>query len=221
MLVGADQDVPSKLTTFPWESTAAQNDADEQDTDTKPPLASTVVGADHDVPLNVTTSPALSTPAQNDAEGQLTPTKPPLLGSMLAGELHVIVGVEAAVIWRVAVVAAAALEVGVTLRRKYQTPSLGAAYFAVYAPAAVVDPVVTVVQVVEDEGRRCTLTVRVTCPVPVLTVTASATVAPTTVVVGVVDHPDTVVVAPAIPVTFRELVVLDAAFAVAGTYKRK
>ena len=77
------------------------------------------------------------------------------------------------------------------------------------------------VQVDEVDGRRCTLTVRATYPVPVLTDTASATVAPTAVTGRVVDHPDTTVAAPVIPVTLRELDTRAAALAVGGTDSRK
>ena len=116
---------------------------------------------------------------------------------------------------------AAAVAVGSTDNRKYHTPAAGTVKEAVYAPALLVVPVATVDHVVELEGRRCTATDRATYPVPVLTDTASLIVVPTAEPEDVLTHPDTVVAAPAIPVTFREPVTLAAAFAVAGTDRRK
>ena len=93
MVVGSDHDVPLNVATFPPSSTAAQNDADEHDTATDPPLVLMLVGADHEVPLNVTTPPVLSPAAQNDADGHDTAPRPPLLGSMLVGAPQTIAGV--------------------------------------------------------------------------------------------------------------------------------
>jgi len=90
-----------------------------------------------------------------------------------------------------------------------------------YAPAAVVVPDPTVDHVVEVEGRRCTLTARATYPVPVLTETASLMTYASAPLAAEVDHPDTLVATPVIPVTLRDSVVADAAVLVAFTYSRK
>jgi hypothetical protein len=63
----------------------------------------------------------------------------------------------------------------------------------VYAPALLVVPDATVDQVLEVDGRRCTLTDLATYPVPVLTDTASLITYPIAPLVAVVDHPATVV----------------------------
>ena len=145
---------------------------------------------------------------------------PPATGPV-AGLMLVIVGAATAVICRAAVVPAPAVAVGDTDSRKNHTPAVGAAYDAVYEPVVLVVPVAVVVQVLEEEGRRCTLTVRATYPVPVLTETASLIVYPTATLAEVLTHPDTVVAAPVIPVTFRAVDALAAALAVAGAISRK
>jgi hypothetical protein len=54
MLTGALHELPSKVNA--WSPTAAQNDADGHDTESKPP-ESMLTGALQEVPSNVTTLP--------------------------------------------------------------------------------------------------------------------------------------------------------------------
>jgi hypothetical protein len=147
-------------------------------------------------------------------------TVPPAIGPV-AGLMPVMVGASTAVTIRSAVVAAAAVAVGGRYNRKDHPPAVGTTYEAVNVPLVLVVPVVSVVQALEVDGRRCTLTVRATYPVPVLTDTASVSVAPTATLAEAVAHPDTDVAAPVTPVTMREPVVRAAAVAVAGTSSRK
>lgn len=76
---------------------------------------------------------------------------------------------------RIGVLTAFAVAVAGTLTLTTHDPGFGTVYTTVYAPAAVVFPVVTVVHVVAEARRCCTFTVRVTYPVPVLTVIGTDT----------------------------------------------
>ena len=69
---GVDQLDPSKVTAFPWLSTAAQNSAVGQDTDHRPPAGSTTAGADQTEPLYESASPLDPTAAQKVGVGQET-----------------------------------------------------------------------------------------------------------------------------------------------------
>ena len=89
MLVGALHELPSKVKAFPMTSTAAQNDADRQETATRSFVPSMPTGALHELPLNVSALPRVSTVTQNDADGQETDSSPAEgRVSMLVGALH-------------------------------------------------------------------------------------------------------------------------------------
>ncbi|GAB3077892.1 hypothetical protein GCM10027053_47870 [Intrasporangium mesophilum] len=82
-------------------------------------------------------------------------------------------------------------------------------------------PVETVVQAVDEAGRRWSWTVRATYCVPDLMVTVELNLSPTSPTAGVVGQPRTLVAAPVMPVTCRCAVTPAAPVMVAGTYMRK
>jgi hypothetical protein len=70
---------------FPEKSTAAQNDADEHDTDISSPLLSMLVDGLQELPLKTTAFPSWSTATQNDADGHDTDTSPSSPSIMVGG----------------------------------------------------------------------------------------------------------------------------------------
>src|SRR5439155_21883486 len=69
MLVGAPHENPLYVRALPLPSTAAQKDADGQDTATNPAVSSRLAGARQALAWNVSSRPEKSTTAQNDAAG--------------------------------------------------------------------------------------------------------------------------------------------------------
>lgn len=64
---------PRQVSALPLPSTATQNEADGQDTDSRPaPRGSISFGADHLAPFQMTDRPRVSTAAQNDGLAQET-----------------------------------------------------------------------------------------------------------------------------------------------------
>lgn len=90
----------------------------------------------------------------------VTVTRVPPARGPVDGLRALTVGAANPVTARTEVLAAAAVVVGTTYSLKYQRPCPGMEYFAVKAPALVVVAVKTVDHDVDDEGRRCTCTVR-------------------------------------------------------------
>ena len=72
MLAGALHELPLYVSAFPWPSTAAQNDDDAQDTESRKLVPSMFAGALHELPLYVSAFPWPSTAAQNDDDEQDT-----------------------------------------------------------------------------------------------------------------------------------------------------
>ena len=68
----SDQDEPFQVNTLPLSSTAAQKEAEGQETETRTAFGSMDVGADQDEPFQVNTLPLFSTATQKEAEAQDT-----------------------------------------------------------------------------------------------------------------------------------------------------
>ena len=77
MLVGAPHENPLYVRALPLPSTAAQKDADGQETATSLFVPSMLTGAVQALPLNVSARPEKSTTAQNDAAGHDNLSDPP------------------------------------------------------------------------------------------------------------------------------------------------
>jgi hypothetical protein len=74
---GADHDPPFDVRRLPLQSTAAQSEAEGQDTEVTPPRVSMPVGTDHDFPFHRRALPSPSTVMQNDADRQETEVRTP------------------------------------------------------------------------------------------------------------------------------------------------